>query len=197
MIATRTEDLLSTNYKDRYSEEILRKSASNPRNLKKKELEWLIFEHPEWTAFTITVVFKNLVPVVSNLGMEHAAHYEFQKGILTKIKRRLCRSQKHWEKVLPHPDFCVYEYEQGSFFKKLSESRLCHHIHGIFLVPERLDTKIYNFKDLCLDERLDKDINSMKSVSSFHIDPLRHEDAFSWHNYMMKSKGLDSIVGES
>lgn len=201
MIVTRIEDLEDTYYNQTYGTEIIRKSIKKTRIdaklLKIQELEWLVYDNKEWTTFTITVTFQNIVPVISNLGMKGACFYELEKGVFTKIRKRLCRLQKHWDQVLKITDFCVYEFEQGSFFKAVPNDQSPHHIHGLFPVPNHLASRIYDFTNRHLDMRLNKDLRSMHTVSTFHLEPIRLDEAGSWYKYMIKSKGLDSFVGLS
>lgn len=187
MMITRTEQLKDTLFNQRYGQEILKKSLTTERNLKRQELDW-ITSNPDWTVFTITVTFKNLVPLETGQGMKLATKYEYNKKVLTKIKKRLCRLSNYWDKVLPVTDFYVYEYDQTSFFKKVSNNQSPHHIHGILPIPNRVLHKFYNLETGELDKRLMKDLKSLSKVSTFLIEPLRLDECESWFNYMLKDK---------
>ncbi len=184
---TRTEQLEDSLFNQRYGQEIVKKSLTTKRNLKKQELEW-ITSNPDWTTFTITVTFKNLVPLETGQGMKLATRYEYNKKVLTKIKKRLCRLSNYWDKVLPVTDFYVYEYDETSFFKKVSNNQSPHHIHGILPIPNRVLHKFYNLETGELDKRLMKDLKSLSKVSTFLIEPLRLDEKDSWFNYMLKDK---------
>lgn len=181
-------NLPSTNYNDRYGKEIIQKSLNHPRNLRKRELYWMIHEQTEWSIYTITVTFVGLKPVIASYGMKGAAMHEFDHHVLPKIRRRLCRSKKHWEKVLPTPEFVVYEYQQGSFFKPVPKSNSPHHVHGLLAVKKRVEAKIFDKEASALDERLQKDLASVRTVGSFLIEPLRVDEAENWYHYMIKDK---------
>ena len=187
MMITRTEQLKDTLFNQRYGQEILKKSLMTERNLKRQELDW-ITSNPDWTVFTITVTFKNLVPLETGQGMKLATKYEYNKKVLTKIKKRLCRLSNYWKEVLPVTDFYVYEYDQTSFFKKVSNNQSPHHIHGILPIPNRVLHKFYNLETGELDKRLMKDLKSLSKVSTFLIEPLRLDEKESWFNYMLKDK---------
>jgi hypothetical protein len=187
MMITRTEQLKDTLFNQRYGQEILKKSLTTERNLKRQELDW-ITSNPDWTVFTITVTFKNLVPLETGRGMKLATKYEYNKKVLTKIKKRLCRLSNYWDKVLPVTDFYVYEYDQTSFFKKVSNNQSPHHIHGILPIPNRVLHKFYNLETGELDKRLMKDLKSLSKVSTFLIEPLILDESESWFNYMLKDK---------
>lgn len=187
MMITRTEQLKDTLFNQRYGQEILKKSLTTERNLKRQELDW-ITSNPDWTVFTITVTFKNLVPLETGQGMKLATKYEYNKKVLTKIKKRLCRLSNYWDKVLPVTDFYVYEYDQTSFFKKVSNNQSPHHIHGILPIPNRVLHKFYNLETGELDKRLMKDLKSLSKVSTFLIEQLRLDERESWFNYMLKDK---------
>jgi hypothetical protein len=187
MMITRTEQLKDTLFNQRYGQEILKKSLTTERSLKKQELDW-ITSNPDWTVFTITVTFKNLVPLETGQGMKLATKYEYNKKVVTKIKKRLCRLSNYWNEVLPVTDFYVYEYDQTSFFKKVSNNQSPHHIHGILPIPNRVLHKFYNLETGELDKRLMKDLKSLSKVSTFLIEPLRLDEKESWFNYMLKDK---------
>lgn len=187
MMITRTEQLKDTLFNQRYGQEIVKKSLTTERNLKRQELDW-ITSNPDWTVFTITVTFKNLVPLETGQGMKLATKYEYNKKVLTKIKKRLCRLSNYWDKVLPVTDFYVYEYDQTSFFKKVSHNQSPHHIHGILPIPNRVLHKFYNLETGELDKRIMKDLKSLSKVSTFLIEPLRLDEKDSWFNYMLKDK---------
>jgi len=189
---TRTEQLEDSLFNQRYGQEIVTKSLTTKRNLKKQELEW-ITTNPDWTTFTITVTFKNLVPLETGQGMKLATRYEYNKKVLTKIKKRLCRLSNYWDKVLPVTDFYVYEYDETSFFKKVSNNQSPHHIHGILPIPNRVLHKFYNIETGELDKRLMKDLKSLSKVSTFLIEPLRLDEKVSWFNYMLKDKTLSEF----
>ena len=187
MMIIRTEQLKDTLFNQRYGQEILKKSLTTERNLKRQELDW-ITSNPDWTVFTITVTFRNLVPLETGQGMKLATKYEYNKKVLTKIKKRLCRLSNYWDKVLPITDFYIYEYDQTSFFKKVSNSQSPHHIHGILPIPNRVLHKFYNLETGEMDKRLMKDLRSLSRVSTFLIEPLRLDEKESWFNYMLKDK---------
>lgn len=187
MMITRTEQLKDTLFNQRYGQEIVKKSLTTERNLKRQEFDWII-SNSDWTVFTITVTFKNLVPLETGQGMKLATKYEYNKKVLTKIKKRLCRLSNYWDKVLPVTDFYIYEYDQTSFFKKISNNQSPHHIHGILPIPNRVLHKFYNFETGELDKRLMKDLRSLSKVSTFLIEPLRLDEKESWFNYMLKDK---------
>lgn len=189
---TNTNQLKDTLHNQRYGQEIVKMSLMTERNLKLKELDW-ITSNPDWTVFTITVTFKNLVPLETGQGMKLATKYEYNKKVLTKIKKRLCRLSNNWDKVLPVTDFYIYEYDETSFFKKISSNQSPHHIHGILPIPNRVLERFYNFSTGELDKRLMKDLRSLSKVSTFLIEPLRLDEKESWFNYMLKDKKISEI----
>ena len=175
-------------YNDRYGDEIIKKTRNHPYNLRKQELYWMLNQKIDWSVYTITVTFDNINSSVLSSGTEKVVMYEFNYHFLPKIRRRLCRSRKHWEKVLPTPEFVVYEYQQGSYFKPVPKSNSPHHIHGIFTVRKNLEAKIFDREVNLLDKRLQKDLNSIKTVGSYLIEPLRLDEAENWFHYMIKGK---------
>ena len=192
---TKLEDLDDTEHNRRYGKEILRKSLSSPGNQWLLTLNWMISD-PSLIPFAATVTFKGLVPIELKDGMKKAASYEYRKWVLNKVRRRLCRSSSKWNKVLPIDYYFAYEYEQGSFFKPTPRSNSPHHVHGIFSVGKAEATRIFNFETLELDPRLKKDIESIATVSSFLIEPLRLEEGEKWARYLLKKKSKLEFLGD-
>jgi hypothetical protein len=182
----RLEYLKDSEFNRRYWNEIVSKYQTNQRNQERLILDWLV-DKDEMVTFTITVTFKNLVPYEATDGYKKAARYEYEKRVLTKVMRRLCRTSSKWNRVLPIHLF-VYEYEQGSFFKPVPPSNQPHHIHGMFSVPKELAQKIYHYDLKQMDSRLKKDILSISKVSTVYIEPLLENESDSWMNYMLKDK---------
>lgn len=180
------EDLPVSNYTDRYGKEILEKTLRSPEYLRKVEMDWTL-ANSEWITFTSTVTFKKLLGYESSNSMEKATLYEYNKPVLNKIKKRLCRSQIQWKNVLPI-HVVKYEYEQGSFFKPVPKSNSPHHIHGLISVKRSCAYRIFNFWTREIDPRLSKDLRSILTVSTFMIEPLRTYEAQDWINYIYKGK---------
>lgn len=190
---TKIEDLKDTEHNKRYGLEIVRKSLKSIRTQRELELNWIVANR-EWITFTASVTFKNLKAYEFTNGMIKATNYEYKKRVLNKVRRRLSRSCSNWENVLPIDHFYRYEKEQGSFFKPLPKSNSPHHVHAIFPVKKELASRIFDFNRKCLDSRLLKDLNSIETVSTFLIEPLRIEDANTWFRYMMKGKNDFEVV---
>lgn len=184
---TKIEDLEDNEYNRRYGAEIVRKSLASPRTQWKQELDWIL-DSDEWVPFAVTVTFKGLVPYEASSGMKKATDYEYRKRVLNKVRRRLCRSGSKWNEVLPIDYFRQYEYEQGSFFKPVPKATSPHHIHAFLPIRKRLAGRVFNFEKGLLDERLEKDIRSIVTVSSFLIEPVRIDEAEAWVRYMLKGK---------
>lgn len=180
------ELLKSTEFNQPYEKEILQNSLKSHTNLRKQEFDW-ITQNPDWVTFTVTVTFKNLVPFHMKDGMKQATEYEYQKYVLTKIKKRLTRLQKNWDKVLI-AEFSVYEFDQTSFFHKTNTPKTPHHIHGIITIPREKMNRLIDANTGNLHPRLERDLRSLKKVSTFLIEPLRLETAHSWFHYMLKDK---------
>ena len=186
------EDLKDTEFNRRYGVEIVSKARSSPRNHYRHLLEWMV-SNDDWMTFAVTVTFKNLEPLEASEGYKKAALYEYKKRVLNKIKKRLCRLSSKWNRVIPIEYLVQYEFDQGSFFKPVPSKNQPHHIHGVFPVPKEFASRIYDFENSCLDHRLFKDLNSLKRVSTFLIEPLRVDESSAWLNYMLKDKLLNDL----
>ena len=191
-MSMKLEDLKDTEFNRRYGLEIVSKSNSSPSNYYRNLLNWMV-SNDEWIKFTVTVTFKNLEPIEASEGYKKAATYEYEKRVLTKIKKRLCRLSSKWNSVIPIEYFIQYEYDQGSFFKPLSSRINPHHIHGVFPVPKHLARRIYDFENTHLDQRLKKDLQSLHRVSTFLIEPLRSDESDAWFHYILKGKSMRDI----
>jgi hypothetical protein len=155
--------------------------------LDKTKYDWIV-NNPEWTTFTITVTFKSLVAIESGLGMKLASEYEYEKHVLNKIKRRLCRVNKYWNEVLPISDVFRYEKNETSIFKGVATKQTPHHIHGIIpVLNDRVD-RIWDSEVDSLDQRLLRDLKSLSKVSTFKIEKLINEKSDDWYYYMNKDK---------
>ena len=191
-MSMKLEDLKDTEFNRRYGFEIVSKSNSSPSNYYRNLLNWMV-SSDDWITFTVTVTFKNLEPIEASEGYKKAAIYEYEKRVLTKIKKRLCRLSSKWNSVIPIEYFIQYEYDQGSFFKPLSSRNNPHHIHGVFPVPKSLAHRIYDFENSHLDQRLNKDLQSLHRVSTFLIEPIRSGESDAWLNYILKGKSMRDI----
>ena len=184
---TKLGDLPDNEYNRTYGAEIVRKSLSSPKNQWKQELDWIL-ENNEWVPFAVTVTFKELVPYEFSDGMKKATDYEYRKRVLNKVRRRLCRSVSKWTEVLPIDYFRQYEFEQGSFFKPIPKLNSPHHIHALLPIRKHFASRIFNFEKGLLDHRLEKDLRSIVTVSSFLLEPVRIDEAEAWVRYMLKGK---------
>jgi hypothetical protein len=186
------DDLKDTEFNRRYGVEIVSKANSSPRNYYRNLLEWMM-SNDDWVTFTVTVTFKNLEPIESRDGYKKAALYEYKKRVLNKVKKRLCRLSSKWNRVIPIEYLIQYEYDQGSFFKPVPSKNQPHHVHGVFPIHKEFASRIYDFENCRLDQRLFKDLNSLKRVSTFLIEPIRMNESNAWLNYMLKDKSLSDI----
>ena len=155
--------------------------------LDKIKYDWIVNNH-EWTTFIITVTFKNLVALESGSGMKLATEYEYEKHVLNKIRRRLCRVEKYWNKVIPISDVFRYEKKETSIYKAVATNQTPHHIHGIIPIPNNRVYRIWDSEINSLDERLFRDLKSLSKVSTFKIEKLILEKYDDWYYYMNKDK---------
>jgi len=74
------------------------------------------------------------------------------------------------------------------FFKPIPRANSPHHIHAFLPVRKDLASRIFDFEKGLLDGRLEKDLRSIVTVSSFLIEPVRTDEAEDWARYMLKGK---------
>ena len=165
------------------------------RNLR-LTFDWMM-NNRDWQMFTATVVMKTTQLRDSKQPIENMKSwttYNYKHRVLAKVKRRLCRSSSKWNQVLPIDYLYQYEFEQGSYFKPVPKKGAPHHIHAVFPVKRDCAGRIFDFSMNKLDRRLQKDLGSLDCVSSFLIEPLRHEDGHKWLSYMLKDKTPDQLT---
>ena len=165
--------------------------------------------------FAITVVFK----ASGERANEDVWLREYQRVIM-KINKKLsrhstdCRSYLKAPKKLPlvlrnlivHENHrklsvklqqsvlkqieTVYEFDEHSKFRYSRDKCKPHHIHGIIGIPVQLVPRLWDVDRDCLVARLQKDLASMSSVSSFLIERVREGHVEDWINYINKGKSL-------
>lgn len=191
MSNTHLTTLPDTFFNQRYGNEIIEKLKRTEKSKLIQMIDWIL-SNDEWVTFTTTVTFKNLVGYETSSSMKKATKYEYQKRVLNKVRKRLSRSRDLWQTVLPIDYLAIYEYEQGSFFKPIPQNNSPHHIHGLISVKRELAYRIYNFWLVELDRRLYRDLESIPTVSTFKIEPIRLYEAKNWINYMTKGKSPET-----
>ncbi|MBU3600098.1 hypothetical protein ICN28_06170 [Polynucleobacter sp. 30F-ANTBAC] len=177
----------STEYQRRYGSEIESKARVTPIKHYDRIIDFIVSNN-EWAKFTITTTFTNLEVVNVTDGIRGATIDEYLHKVLWKIKKNLSSSRNQWDKLIPYECLYEYEYDVGSFFKPIPQSNSPHHIHGIVPIPNFLVPKIFNLSDGSITKRLAKDLSSIRTVSSFFIEPLRVDEAWKWVNYLKKGK---------
>lgn len=145
--------------------------------------DWFESKSDEWDLFALTVVFK----AGGKIARPERWESEYKNRVLLKIRRALERNEKNYEFAIPFDDFCYYEFDEASIFRK-SGLRKPHHIHA--LIPVR-KTSVYRFWSVDennLQERIKKDLYSIDSVGSVLVEPIKDGGARDWVSYCLKGK---------
>lgn len=137
----------------------------------------------KFKTYAITVVFDSK----GNSPNENKWLYIFRKNILGKVRRMLVSGKEKREEVLEIPDIYQYEYDILSNFRVSSASRYVHHIHGLLPIPIDLVHRIAD-EDGQINERLQKDLNSVVDVTSVLMEPTKDGCLETWLSYMTKGK---------
>ncbi len=131
--------------------------------------------------FTTTVVFRSS-------GYKPRPDFflsEYKHKFIWKINKQLSR---HASELVFYHDFCRYEFGESSRFKSIADKRSPHHVHGIILIPKEYVNKIWNQETNKICDRLKKDFNSIKNVSSVLVEPIIEGKTQDWISYMTKGK---------
>ena len=144
--------------------------------------EWLL-SHDDWQLFTITVVFK------AGGNRANPAKWEsiYRTKVLQKIRRTLEPNAKNQQTAIPFEEFFHYEFDQASIFKT-TKSRKPHHIHGTLPIRKSQLNRFWSTEANKIQERLYKDILSIKEVQSIDIQPLISGREIDWVRYIAKGK---------
>ena len=155
--------------------------------------EWFTSQD-DWQLFAFTVVFKQrkrkkdelLEPLALNQSVCESL-YKVQ--VLHKIRRALERNPELQAKAVPYDEFVYYERNQGSIFKKTKSSNP-HHVHAILPIKKSQLHRIWSIDANEIQERLYKDILSIKEVQSIDIQPLISGREIDWLKYVAKGKSI-------
>lgn len=148
----------------------------------------------DWQLFAFTVVFKQrkrkkdelLEPLTLNKSVCESL-YKVQ--VLHKIRRALERNPELQVKAVPFDEFVYYERNQGSIFKKTKSSNP-HHVHAVLPIKKSQLHRFWSMDANKIQERLYKDILSIKEVQSIDVQPLIGGRETDWIKYVAKGKGL-------
>lgn len=135
-----------------------------------------------WVPFTITCVFKSQFKKPN----PEKWLYRYKHKVLWKINKRLYRRA---QELVFHND-CFYEFEIKSLFELFQDKRTPHHIHGYVCVDTKDAYKVWNYRDACLNESLDRSFGHIRGVESVLMQPMCLEHAGDWINYTAKKKDL-------
>lgn len=145
--------------------------------------DWFISKSDEWDLFTLTVVFK----AGGKIARPERWEDEYKNQVLLKIRRALERSEKNYEFAIPFDDFCYYEFDEASIFRKRG-LRKPHHIHALIPIRKTSAYRFWSIDENNLQERIRKDLYSIESVGSVLVEPLIDGYARDWITYCLKGK---------
>jgi hypothetical protein len=143
---------------------------------------WLDQNNDAWFYLTLTLVFDR-----NQVGLNREfCEAEYRLRILPKFQRRVERDQSRWTKALPFAsDLFYYEKDETSIYKRIS-SGSPHHIHGLLVIPKNRLYRIWSTEAQCLDEKLQKDLNSLTYVSDWLVEPAADGKLAFWFRYITK-----------
>lgn len=144
--------------------------------------KWIESLRVHWTPFSITTVFK------SSGTKPREDHWldEYRHKVVWKVNKRLSRHAS--ELIAIHEIGCYYEFGVSSLIKSFADKRQPHHVHGILLIPNAKVHSVWDYEGCRLHPRLTKDFQSIKTVSSVLMEPVRDGETTSWLTYSAKGK---------
>lgn len=145
--------------------------------------EWFESKAEEWDLFTLTVVFK----AGGKIPRPDRWEATYKNQVLLKIRRVLERNEKNYEFAIPYDDFCYYEFDEESLFRKTG-LRKPHHIHALIPIRKASTYRFWSVDDQGLQNRLIKDLYSIKTVGSILVEPVRKDGIQDWIGYCVKGK---------
>ena len=147
--------------------------------------DWFESKSDEWDLFTLTVVFK----AGGKIARPDRWESEYKNRVLLKIKRAIERNKSNFDFAVPFEDFFYYEFDEASIFKKTG-ARKPHHIHALVPVRKLSTYRVWSTDNNDLQEKLKRDLLSIKTVGSILVEPLNNIKSKSWITYCLKGKKL-------
>jgi hypothetical protein len=135
--------------------------------------------------FAITVVFK---PIDRNNSRERW-ETEYAAGVLKKFRRAIEPNQANQESALPFPDFYFFERFESSGLRTAGR-RTPFHIHSLLPIRKSQLHRVWSHDNNNLKDRLLKDINSLKTIQSILVEPLKEGHTIDWVRYITKQKQI-------
>lgn len=160
----------------------LNDNRSTKSKLLSAEAIWLESLRKDWTPFAITTVFK------SSGCRPRPDHWldEYKHKVVWKVNKRL---DKNARELIPiHDIACYYEFGESSLMKTLADKRRPHHVHAILLIPTSRLSRVWSAEEGELNSRLAQDFQSIRTVSSVLMEPVREGECIDWMTYSAKGK---------
>ena len=110
---------------------------------------------------------------------------EYNQKVLWKIKKQTSHSGLN--RILID-DFVCYEFEESSLYQSVKDRRKPHHVHGVIPIPKLIAHKIWDAENNKITTRLQKDFDSIETVSSVLMEPIQVGKLMNWSVYMFKGK---------
>jgi hypothetical protein len=109
----------------------------------------------------------------------------YQNKFLWKLNKVIFR---RGERQPIFGDYFAYEFTEKSKYKTIGDGRNPHHIHGVICVPHVHEAKIWDEEVGGVTQRVQKDISSVKEISTFDIQKRRGDSWCAYTRYMTKGK---------
>ena len=110
---------------------------------------------------------------------------EYQHKVIWKINKQISRRASE---LIVHSDICYYEHSEVSSAKSLKDYRYPHHVHGIVFIRNEHFHKVWDIDTDTIRPSLQRDFDSIKTVSSVLMEPIPEGTVYRWLSYITKGK---------
>lgn len=145
--------------------------------------QWFESKRDIWDLFTATVVFKSGgISANPDLWCD-----EYHSRVLNKVRKAIAHGSKNFINAIPFDSFFFYEKDESSIFR-ITGSRKPHHVHALIPIPKCRSFRFWSVENNDLQPRVRKDIESIDTVQSIHVDPVK--ESSTWIRYITKGKSI-------
>lgn len=113
---------------------------------------------------------------------------EYQHKVIWKINKQISRKAPE---LLVNSVIAYYEHSHVQSTKSLKDYRYPHHVHGIVFIKNEHLHKVWDIASGTIRPSLQRDFDSIKTVSSVLMEPLSEGGECRWMSYITKRKSFN------
>lgn len=112
---------------------------------------------------------------------------EYRRQVLDRFRKRLDPRGRYGEHPITFEDFWIHEFDTCSKTRIVLPHPV-HHVHALLPIRKEQVYRIWDYSTQEADPKLAKSLNVMqRTVSSWHLEPVKDDQLVKWVNYMHKS----------